>query len=32
MADMPIAGTIYKILWEKLAATEGFNTIELRLV
>ena len=32
MADMPIAGTIYKILWEKLAAAEGFNSIELRLV
>ncbi len=32
MADMPIAGTIYKILWEKLAATEGFNSIELRLI
>ena len=32
MADMPIAGTIYKILWEKLAAAEGFNSIELRLI
>lgn len=31
-ADMPIAGTIYKILWENLPAAEGFNIIEQSLV
>ena len=31
-AEMPIAETIYKILWEGLNPTEGFNTIELELV
>ena len=32
MADMPIADTIYKILWENLPAAEGFNSIEESLV
>jgi len=32
MADMPIADTVYKILWENLPAAEGFNKIELTLV
>ncbi len=32
MADMPIADTIYRILWENLPAAEGFNRIELTLV
>jgi glycerol-3-phosphate dehydrogenase (NAD(P)+) len=32
MADMPIADTIYKILWENLPAAEGFNNIEESLV
>ncbi len=32
MADMPIADTVYKILWENLPATEGFNTIEQTLI
>ncbi len=32
LADMPIADTIYKILWENQAAAEGFNGIELALV
>jgi glycerol-3-phosphate dehydrogenase (NAD(P)+) len=31
-ADMPIAGTIYKILWENLPAAQGFNEIEATLV
>lgn len=31
-ADMPIAETLYKILWENLPAAEGFNTIEQTLV
>ncbi len=31
-ADMPIAETIYKILWENLPAAEGFNEIEATLV
>ena len=31
-ADMPIAETIYKILWEGLPAAEGFNYIETTLV
>jgi len=32
MADMPIADTIYKILWENLPAAGGFNTIEQALI
>jgi glycerol-3-phosphate dehydrogenase (NAD(P)+) len=32
MAEMPIAETIYKILWEELPASEGFNYIEETLV
>lgn len=31
-ANMPIAETIYKILWENLPAREGFNIIEKILV
>jgi glycerol-3-phosphate dehydrogenase (NAD(P)+) len=31
-ADMPIADIIYKILWENLPASEGFNEIEKTLV
>ena len=31
-ADMPIAETIYKILWENLSASEGFSNIEQTLV
>jgi len=31
-ADMPIAGTIYKILWENMPAANGFNEIEATLV
>lgn len=31
-ADMPIAETVYKILWENLPATKGFNEIEATLV
>ena len=31
-ADMPIADTIYKILWENLPAKKGFNEIEATLV
>ena len=31
-ADMPIAETVYKILWENLSAADGFNTIEQALV
>jgi glycerol-3-phosphate dehydrogenase (NAD(P)+) len=31
-ADMPIAETIYKILWENLPAPKGFNEIETTLV
>jgi glycerol-3-phosphate dehydrogenase (NAD(P)+) len=31
-ADMPIATTIYKILWENLPVAEGFNEIEQTLV
>ncbi|RYY65340.1 MAG: glycerol-3-phosphate dehydrogenase, partial [Chitinophagaceae bacterium] len=31
-ADMPIAETIYRILWEKLSPAEGFETIEAVLV
>ncbi len=30
-SDMPIAETIYRILWENLPAKEGFNKIELTL-
>jgi len=32
MADMPIADTVYQILWENEAAAEGFNRIEQALV
>jgi glycerol-3-phosphate dehydrogenase (NAD(P)+) len=32
LADMPIADTVYKILWENLPAKEGFNSIEEALV
>ena len=32
IADMPIADTVYKILWENLPAAEGFNTIEQALI
>jgi glycerol-3-phosphate dehydrogenase (NAD(P)+) len=31
-AEMPIAETVYKILWENLPAAEGFNEIEATLV
>ncbi len=31
-ADMPIAETIYKILWEQLPAAEGFRQIEKELI
>ena len=31
-ADMPVAETIYKILWENMPAAEGFNEIENGLV
>ncbi len=31
-AEMPIAETIYKILWENLPVREGFNEIEKELV
>ncbi len=31
-AEMPIAETVYRILWEGLPATEGFNKIEASLV
>lgn len=31
-ADMPIANTIYRILWENLPVAEGFNEIEQTLV
>lgn len=32
LAEMPIAETIYKILWEHLSAEEGFREIEKTLV
>jgi len=32
LADMPIADTVYRILWENLPASEGFNSIEQALV
>jgi glycerol-3-phosphate dehydrogenase (NAD(P)+) len=32
MADMPIAETVYKILWGNLPAAEGFKSIEQTLV
>ena len=32
LADMPIADTVYQILWENLQAAEGFNRIEQSLV
>lgn len=31
-AEMPIADTIYQILWEKLSAAEGFKSVEEKLV
>jgi len=31
-AEMPIAGTIYRILWERLSAREGFRQIEEHLI
>ncbi len=31
-ADMPVAETIYQILWEKLATDEGFKRIEENLI
>src|SRR3712207_1868570 len=31
-ADMPIAETVYRILWERLPAAGGFETIESVLV
>jgi glycerol-3-phosphate dehydrogenase len=31
-ADMPIAATVYKILWERLPANEGFKMIEETLI
>jgi glycerol-3-phosphate dehydrogenase (NAD(P)+) len=31
-APMPIATILYKILWEKLPAVDGFNCIENALV
>lgn len=32
MADMPIAETVYQILWDNLPAREGFNKIEQTLI
>ncbi len=31
-ADMPIADTVYKILWENLLPREGFGKIEQTLI
>ena len=31
-AEMPIAQTVYKILWENLSAEEGFKYIEENLI
>ena len=31
-AEMPIAETVYKILWERLSPEEGFKLIEEALV
>ena len=31
-ADMPIANTVYQILWENLAPAAGFNKIEACLI
>jgi glycerol-3-phosphate dehydrogenase (NAD(P)+) len=31
-AEMPIAKTVYRILWENLAPAEGFKNIEEALV
>jgi glycerol-3-phosphate dehydrogenase (NAD(P)+) len=31
-ADMPIAETVYRILWEQMPASEGFNKIEWGLI
>ena len=32
MADMPIAETVYKILWQNLSAAKGFKEIETTLI
>jgi glycerol-3-phosphate dehydrogenase (NAD(P)+) len=32
LADMPIAETIYKILWENISAEDGFKYIEENLI
>jgi glycerol-3-phosphate dehydrogenase (NAD(P)+) len=32
LAEMPIAETIYKILWEKISAEDGFKYIEENLI
>ena len=32
MADMPIAETVYQILWKGLSAADGFNIIEPKLI
>ena len=32
LADMPIADTVYQILWENLPAATGFNSVEQALV
>lgn len=31
-ADMPIASTVYKVLWEQLGAREGFKDVEATLI
>jgi glycerol-3-phosphate dehydrogenase (NAD(P)+) len=31
-ADMPIADTVYRILWEGLAPEEGFQRVEAGLI
>jgi glycerol-3-phosphate dehydrogenase (NAD(P)+) len=31
-ADMPIAGTVYNILWQNMPAREGFRLIEESLI
>ena len=32
LADMPIAETIYKILWQQLSPREGFKAMEEKLL